>query len=82
MPDIREITEEKIFKMLGRGIPMCTTMNEADANTVKSMIIIDQAMKQMPAKETEHIRGLEIVRDRQRLNLEEIRGIRKSLGCK
>lgn len=82
MPDIREITEEKIFKTLGRGVPMCTTMNEADANTVKSMIIIDQAIKQIPAKETEHIRGLEIVRDRQRLNLGEIRSIRKSLGCK
>ncbi len=82
MPDIREITEEKIFKTFGRGVPMCTTMNEADANTVKSMIIIDQAIKQIPTKETENIRGLEIVRDRQRLNLEEIRGIRKNLGCK
>lgn len=28
MPDIREITEEKIFKTLGRGVPMCTTNNE------------------------------------------------------
>lgn len=82
MPDIRDITEEKIFKTLGRGIPMCTTMNEAHANTVKSMIIIEQAIKQIPAKETGHIRGLEIVRDRQRLNLEEIRSIRKGLGCK
>lgn len=82
MPDIRDITEEKIFKTLGRGVPMCTTMNEAYANTVKSMIIIEQALKQIPAKETEQIRGLEIVHDRQRLNLEEIRGIRKSLGCK
>jgi len=82
MPDIRDITEEKIFKTLGRGVPMCTTMNEADTNIIKSMIIIEQALKQMPAKETEQIRGLEIVRDRQRLNLAEIRSIRKSLGCK
>lgn len=82
MPDIRDITEEKIFKTLGRGVPMCTTMNSADSNTVKSMIIIDQAIKQIPTKETENIRGLEIVRDRQRLNLAEIRSIRKSLGCK
>jgi hypothetical protein len=82
MPDIREITEEKIFKTLGRGVPMCTTLNGADANTVKSMLIIDQAMKQIPTKETEHIRGLEIIRDRQRLNLAEIRSIRKGLGCK
>lgn len=59
-----EITEEKIFKTLGRGIPMCTTMNDAYANTVKSMIIIEQDLKQIPAKETEQIRGLEIIHDR------------------
>lgn len=82
MSDMKEITEEKIFKTLGKGVPICTTLNEADVNTIKSMIILDQALKQMPTKETEHIRGLEIVRDRQRLNLEEIRGIRKSLACK
>lgn len=46
------------------------------------MIIIDQAIKQIPTKETENIRGLEIIRDRQRLNLAEIRSIRKNLGCK
>ena len=82
MPDIREITEEKIFQILGKGVPMCTTMNEADANTVKSILIIEQAIKQMPTKETPHIRGLEIIRDRQKLNLEEIRSIRKAIGCK
>ena len=82
MPDIREITEEKIFKTLGRGVPMCTTLNEADANTVKSMIIVEQATKQMPKEHTAHIRGLEIVHDRQKINLEEIRGIRKEMGCK
>ena len=82
MPDIREITEEKIFETLGRGVPMCTTLNEADANTVKSMIITEQAIKQMPKEHAEHIRGLEIVHDRQRLNLGEIRSIRKEMGCK
>ena len=82
MPDIREITEEKIFNTLGRGVPMYTTLNEADANTVRSMLIIEWAIKQIPAKETEQIPGLEIIRDRQRLNLAEIRSIRKSLGCK
>ncbi len=35
---------------------MCTTMNDADANTVKSMLIIEQAMKQMPTKDKEQIR--------------------------
>jgi phosphoribosylaminoimidazole (AIR) synthetase len=82
MPDIRGITEEKIFQTFGRGIPMCTILNEADANTIKSMLSTEQAIKQIPAKETEQIRGLEIVHDRQRLNLAEIRYIRKSLGCK
>jgi len=69
MPDVRDITEEKIFKTLGRGIPMCTTLNEADANTIKSMIITEQDIKQMPKEHTDHIRGLEIVLDRQRLNI-------------
>lgn len=82
MPDIREITEEKIFKTLGRGVPMCTILNEADANIIKSMIIVEQAIKQMPKEHTTHIRGLEIVHDRQKINLEEIRGIRKEMGCK
>lgn len=82
MPDIRDITEEKIFKVLGRGVPMCTTLNEADANTIKSMLITEQALKQMPKEHTGHIRGLEIVHERQKLNLGEIRSIRKEMGCK
>lgn len=82
MSDIRDITEEKIFKVLGRGVPMCTTLNEADANTVKSMIITEYAIKQMSPEHTGHIRGLEIVRERQKLNLGEIRSIRKDIGCK
>lgn len=27
MPDIRNITEEKIFQTFGRGVPMCTILN-------------------------------------------------------
>lgn len=82
MSDIRDITEEQIFKTFGRGIPMCTILNEADSSTIKSKLVIEQAIKLIPQKETEQIRGLEIIIDRQRLNLAEIRDIRKSLGCK
>lgn len=82
MPDIRDITEEKIFHTLGRGVPICTLLNESDANTIKSMSIIEQIIKQIPQKDKEQVRGLEIVHDRQKLNLDEIRDIRKNIGCK
>lgn len=59
MLDIRDITEENIFNTLGRRVPVCTTMNEADTNTVKSMLIIEQAVKQIHAKETEQYRTIE-----------------------
>lgn len=79
---ITDITEEKIFQTFGRGIPLCTILNEADASTIKSKLVIEQAIKLIPPKETGQIRGLEIISDRQKLNLAEIRDIRKSLGCK
>jgi hypothetical protein len=82
MADIRDITEEQIFRTFGKGIPMCTILNEADSSTIRSKLVIEQAIKHIPAKETEQIRGLEIIHDRQMLNLAEIRDIRNSLGCK
>jgi len=82
MVDIREITEEQIFRTLGRGVPMCDLLNEADANTIKSNAVIGQAIKQISPKDVGQVRGLEIVLDRQKINLEEIRTIRKNIGCK
>ena len=82
MPDIRDITEEKIFQTLGRGVPMCNILSEADGNTVRSILSTEQAVKQMTKGNEGHIRGLEIIIERQKLNLEGLRGIKKDMGCK
>lgn len=82
MPDIRDITEEKIFQTLGRGLPMCNILSEADGNTVRSILSTEIAMKQMSTGNEEQIRGLEVIIQRQKLNLEGLRGIKKDMGCK
>lgn len=82
MPDIRDITEEKIFKTLGRGVPMCNILSEADGNTVRSILSTEIARKQMSTGNEEQIRGLEVIIQRQKLNLEGLRDIKKDMGCK
>ncbi len=82
MPDIREITEEKIFRTFGKGVPICNILTDADINAVKSMLIVDQAIKQISPEYTGQIKSLEIISERQKLNLAEIRSIKKEIGCK
>lgn len=82
MVDIRKIVEEQIFRTLERGAPICDLLNDADINTIKSSNVIEQAIKQISPKDVSQIRWLEIVLDRQKINLDEIRTIRKNIGCK
>ena len=80
-PAILDVTEEKIFKTFGRAIPICDLLREAHSNTIRSVAVLEQAIKKMPPEKTEQIRGLEIVHDRQMANLGEITAVRHNMGC-
>lgn len=80
-PAILDVTEEQIFKTFGRAVPMCDLLREVHSNALRSVAVLEQAIKKMPLEKTEQIRGLEIVRDRQTANLGEITAVRHEMGC-
>ncbi len=80
-PAILEITEEKIFKTLGRGVPVCELLREVGSNAARSVSVIDLAIKQMPPDRKEEIKGLEVIYDRQKINLSEIKNLNSIMKC-
>lgn len=84
MPDgILEITEEKIFKTLGRGrVPLCDLLNQVDIGEFKSIRIIEQTMSQIAPEQISTISSLQNIRDSHIKNLSDLKVIKQDMGCK